>query len=49
VRVPFAEFEGYRISAAFDPAKLERIGIVAYGRAFSADLCIGRVAFYRDE
>lgn len=49
VRVPFAALEGYRIGAAFDPAKLERIGIVAYGRAFSADLCIGRVALYRDE
>jgi len=49
VRVPFAAFEGYRIGAAFDPARLERIGIVAYGRAFTADLCIGRVAFYRDE
>jgi hypothetical protein len=49
VRVPFSAFEGYRIGAAFEPAKLERIGIVAYGRAFTADLCIGRVAFYRDE
>jgi hypothetical protein len=48
VRVPFAEFEGYRIGAAFDPARLERIGIVAYGRAFTADLCIGRVALYHD-
>jgi hypothetical protein len=47
VRVPFAAFEGYRIGAALDPAGLERIGIVAYGRAFTADLCIGRVAFYR--
>jgi hypothetical protein len=47
VQVPFAEFEGYRIGAAFDPARLERIGIVAYGRAFMADLCIGRVALYR--
>jgi hypothetical protein len=48
VRVPFAGFEGYRIGAAFDPARLERIGIVAYGRDFTADLCIGRVALYRD-
>lgn len=48
VQVPFAEFEGYRIGAAFDPARLERIGIVAYGRAFMADLCIGRVALYRE-
>jgi hypothetical protein len=48
VRVPFAVFEGYRIGTAFDPARLERIGIVAYGRAFTADLCIGRVALYRD-
>ena len=48
VQVPFDEFEGYRIGAAFDPSRLERIGIVAYGRAFMADLCIGRVAFYRE-
>lgn len=48
VQVPFAEFEGYRIGAAFDPARLERIGIVAYGRDFMADLCIGRVALYRE-
>jgi hypothetical protein len=48
VQVPFAAFEGYRIGAAFDPARLERIGIVAYGRVFMADLCIGRVALYRD-
>jgi hypothetical protein len=48
VQVPFTAFEGYRIGAAFDPARLERIGIVAYGRAFMADLCIGRVALYRD-
>ena len=48
VRVPFAGFEGYRIGAAFDPAGLERIGIVAYGRDFTADLCIGRVALYGD-
>jgi hypothetical protein len=48
VRVPFTEFEGYRIGAAFDPARLERIGIVAYGRDFMTDLCIGRVALYRE-
>jgi len=48
VQVPFTAFEGYRIGAGFDPARLERIGIVAYGRAFTADLCIGRVALYRD-
>jgi len=48
VRLPFAGFEGYRIGAGFDPARLERIGIVACGRAFTADLCIGRVALYRD-
>lgn len=47
VRVPFADFTGYRTGAAFDPAALLRIGIVAYGRPFTADLCIGRVALYR--
>jgi len=49
VRVPFAGFTGYRIGAALDPAELERIGLVAWGRAFTADLCIARVALYRDD
>lgn len=48
VRLAFRDFTPYRTGAGLDTAKLERIGIVAIGRAFDADLCIGRVGFYRD-
>ncbi len=49
VRLPFAGFDGYRITSALDLERLERIGIVAIGRAFQADLCVARVALYRDD
>lgn len=48
VRLPFAEFTGYRIGSPLNPGRLERIGIVAIGRAFKADLCVARLALYRD-
>ena len=48
VRLPFTEFTGYRIGKKLDLKRLERIGLVAIGRAFSADLCIGELALYRD-
>jgi len=46
VQLPFAEFSPYKTSTALDVTELERIGVLAIGRAFSADLCIGRVGFY---
>jgi hypothetical protein len=46
VQLPFAEFSPYKTSKALDLTELERIGVVAIGRAFAADLCIGRIAFY---
>ena len=46
VQLPFAEFSPYKTRSALDVTELERIGVVAIGRAFTADLCIGRVAFY---
>jgi len=48
LRLPFSEFTGYRIGKKLDLKRLERIGLVAIGRAFTADLCIGELAFYRD-
>lgn len=48
VRLPFAEFSGYRITAPLSLEQLERIGIVAIGRAFKADLCVASLALYRD-
>ena len=46
VKIPFEAFSGYRISKKLDITQLRRIGIVAIGRAFAADLCIGKLAFY---
>jgi hypothetical protein len=45
--LPFEEFEAYRTSKALDVRRLKRIGILAIGRAFAADLCFGRVALYK--
>jgi hypothetical protein len=45
--VPFTEFSPYRINKALDTSRLKRIGFVAIGRKFNADLCIAKVGFYR--
>jgi hypothetical protein len=48
VRLPFAEFAGYRTNSPLRLERLERIGLVAIGRAFSADLCVAGLSLYRD-
>ncbi len=48
IRLPFTAFEPYRVDGPLAPATVRRIGIVAIGREFTADLCIARVAVYRD-
>lgn len=40
ITLPFAGFEAHRLDAPFDPKTLRRIGFVAIGRAFHADLAI---------
>ena len=47
VRLPFVGFEPYRLDAPLDAGRLRRIGIVAIGRAFAADVALARLAFYR--
>jgi hypothetical protein len=42
----FSDFKTHRIDTALDTRKLTRIGIVAIGREFYVDLCIGRIGFY---
>ncbi len=46
IKLPFSEFEAHRYEAPLDVSSIRRIGIVAIGRAFEADLCLGRVTFY---
>ena len=44
-RLPFADFQAHRVDAPLDLGTLRRIGIVAIGRAFDADLAIGGIRF----
>ena len=47
VRLPFMEFVPHRLEAQLDLTSLRRIGVVAIGRPFFADLCLSEIAFYR--
>ena len=47
IYLPFSEFRPHSIDKPLDIAKLKRIGIVAIGREFEADMCIGKLALYR--
>ncbi len=46
VRIPFAEVAAYKTTQKFRQDKLERIGLVAIGRDFKADLCLASIRFY---
>jgi hypothetical protein len=47
VYLPFSGFEPYRTNARLRLAKLRRLGVVAIGRDFDAELCVKTPAFYR--
>ncbi len=47
VRLPFDGFQPHRIDAPLDLSRLRRIGLVAIGRAFEADLAIAGLRLYR--
>jgi hypothetical protein len=44
--LPFAGFVPHRTEVPFDPARLRRIGLVAIGRAFEADLAVAELRFF---
>lgn len=48
VRLPFDTFERHRTDLAFDPARLRRVGVLAIGREFEADVSVAGVGFYKD-
>jgi hypothetical protein len=48
IRLPFQDFLPHRIGEPLDTRRLRRLGLVAIGRAFSADLCVAEVGLYRD-
>ena len=45
VQFQFQDFTPYRTDTALDARKLRRIGLVAIGRAFSADLSVGGLRY----
>jgi hypothetical protein len=47
IRLPFDRFEPHRLTASLDVSHLRRLGLVAIGRAFAADLAVGVVGLYR--
>lgn len=47
VRLPFADVTAHRTDAAFDPARLRRIGILAIGREMQAEIAVAAVHLFR--
>ncbi|MGY6704582.1 CIA30 family protein [Roseinatronobacter sp.] len=46
IRLPFTDFTSHRIDAPLDLSRLRRLGIVAIGRSFDADIAIGGIRFF---
>lgn len=46
IDLPFEAFAPYRIDQPLDTQRLRRIGLVAIGRAFSADLMVASIRLY---
>lgn len=46
IRLPFEDFDAYRTEHALDLRRLVRLGVVAIGREFEANLALSRISFY---
>lgn len=49
ITLAFDEFESYRTMRRFRPERLERIGLVAIGREFDAELCLAGLSLVKVE
>jgi hypothetical protein len=47
LRIPFGTFTSHKTEAIFDPTQLRRIGILAIGRKFHAEVAVAGVRLYR--
>lgn len=47
IDLPFEAFTPHRLESPLDVTRLRRIGLVAIGRAFDADLAVSELGFYR--
>lgn len=48
LRIPFTSLQPYKTSRAFSQNRLVRIGLVAIGREFKADLRLASISFYSE-
>ena len=46
IKLAFNNFEQYRTEKKLNLSKLRRLGIVAIGKEFSADISVARILFY---
>ncbi|MEO3415392.1 CIA30 family protein [Roseovarius sp. CAU 1744] len=47
IRLPFSDFTPNKTDVPFDPKRLRRIGILAYGREYQADVAVSAIRLYR--
>ena len=47
-RIPFSKLEPYKTTKKFSQDEIIRIGLVAIGREFQANLCIASIKFYTE-
>jgi hypothetical protein len=47
IYLPFESFAPHRLDTPLDTSRLSRLGLVAIGRAFSADVMVSSISFYR--
>ena len=46
VALPFGDFQPHRTDVPMDLSNLTKLGLVAIGRAFDAELCVSRISLY---
>jgi len=46
IHIPFKDIKAYRTTTKFHKDKLKRIGLVAIGKDFKADLCVASIKLY---
>nr|WP_092642053.1 CIA30 family protein [Jannaschia faecimaris] len=47
IRIPFADLEAHRTDARFVPGELRRLGLLAIGREFRADLAVSGIRLFQ--
>ena len=48
LHIPFSDFVAHKIDVVLDPTQLRRIGVLAIGRKFHAEVAVSAIQLYRD-